>query len=314
MLLLDHPLFARLLALLRRPAFAWALVAGLVISGVLAIPWFGGSEADRGRAPPAAEVEERTPASEAAPPETAGELPNAPEESEAAPAAEPIEVAALVPAEPPVYRPDAALAGGSLASVRSAPMIGAGVASELPEIRALGPEHVGATTSATPTLYWFLSGASSVPVAITLRSERAAEPLFELRLEPPIGAGLQALRLAPPGASLEPGVVHRWYVALMPEPANREADLVSGAAVLRTQPAGSLAEQLAAAPPAERAYLLAAAGYWYDAFDAITRRIQAEPGDERLREHRAALLEQVGLAGVAALIPAPLPLPPAAEP
>ena len=53
--------------------------------------------------------------------------------------------------------------------------------------------------------------------------------------------------------------------------------------------------------------MLAAAGYWYDAFDTLTRWIQSEPAAERLREHRAALLEQVGLAGVAGLLSAPAP-------
>jgi hypothetical protein len=210
-----------------------------------------------------------------------------------------------VPAEPPVYRPSAELAGGSLESRRSAPVIRAGAGSGLPEIRALGPEHVGATTRAAPTLYWFLSGASPVPVEITLTAENAAEPLLELRLEPPVAAGLHALRLDRRGARLEPGGTYRWFVALVPDAANRDADLVSAAAVRRAVAAGALDEHLANAPAAERAHVLAAAGYWYDAFDTLTGWIQSEPGSERLREHRAALLEQVGLSGVAGLLSAP---------
>ena len=211
-----------------------------------------------------------------------------------------------MPDEAPVYRPDSDLAGGSLASVRSAPGIRAGAASALPEIRALGPEHVGATTSAAPTLYWFLSGESSVPVRITLTSEGAGAPLLELRLEPPIGAGLHALRFDGRGARLEPGATYRWFVALAPDPADRDADLVSGAAVRRTVASADLSEQLSAAAPAKRAHVLAAAGYWYDAFDTLTRSIQSDPASERLREHRAALLEQVGLTGVAGLLSAPV--------
>ena len=322
------PLWEALLAALRRPALAFALLLGLVVSGMLAIPWFGGRQASPPQSLPVAEVEERAPAPAPvaeepepqiareetlpmapevvpAPPEPRAELPESPAPREAAPADKPLQIAALVPAEAPVYRPDAALAGGSLASERSAPVIRAGLASGLPEIRALGPEHVGATTSAAPTLYWFLSGASSVPVEITLTSERAAEPLLEMRLEPPVGAGLHALRLERRGVSIEPGATYHWFVALVPDPAHRDTDLVSGAALRRAVAAGALTEQLAAAGPAERAHVLAAAGYWYDAFDTLTRWIQAEPAAERLREHRAALLEQVGLAGVAGLLSAP---------
>jgi hypothetical protein len=232
------------------------------------------------------------PEAELAPPESPG-----PEE--AAPAEQPLQIAALVPAEAPVYHPDAALAGGSLESRRSAPAIRAGAASGLPEVRALGPEHVGATSSSSPTLYWFLSGASPAPVKITLTAEDAAEPLLELRLPAPVGAGLHQLRLDRRGIRLEPGVTYRWFVTLVPDPANRDADLVSGAAV-RMAPAGSLA-----GPPAGLAHALAAAGYWYDAFDTLTAWIQKDPSSERLREHRAALLEQVGLSGVAGLLSAP---------
>jgi hypothetical protein len=309
---------------LSRPAFAISLSVGLLVAGVLAIPWFGGEPASAPQITPVAGVEE--PAPEPAPeatgeepeppipplpeeepdPQTAQEEtpgpeaepapPESPEPSEPPAAEQPVKIAALVPEDAPIYHPDAALAGGSLESRRSAP---AGVASGLPEVRALGPEHVGATSSASPTLYWFLSGPSRVPVEIRLAAEDAAEPLLELRLEPPVGAGLHNLRLDRRGIRLEPGVTYRWFVALIPDPANRDADLVSGAAV-RMAPAGSLA-----GPPAGLAHALAAAGYWYDAFDTLTAWIQKDPSSERLREHRAALLEQVGLSGVAGLLSAP---------
>jgi hypothetical protein len=248
--------------------------------------------------PPAAEpstpdVTAVAPPAEAPP----AEEPPAPEPAPEAPRA----FSALVPEAPPSYRPDVALVG-SLAAVRSAPVIRAGVGSDLPELRALAPEHVGATASAAPTLYWFLGGRSSVPVEIELTSEGAAKPLLELRIEAPVGAGLHPLALSKRGVALEPGVTYRWRVALVPDAANRDADLVSAAALRRND---ANAGMLASAAPAERAHALAAAGYWYDAFDVLTGWIQKEPDAERLREHRAALLEQVGLSGVAALLAGP---------
>jgi hypothetical protein len=301
----------RLLAALRQPVLAFGLLLGLAISGVLAIPWFGGSPAEPPQILPVAKVEKRAPAPAREEPEPQNSREETPP---AAPAEQPLQLAVRVPAEVPVYRPEPGLAGGSLASERSSPGIRAGIASSLPEIRALGPEHVGATTSAAPALYWFLSGASSVPVEIKLTSERATGPLLDLYVEPPVGAGLHALRLERHGVDLEPGVTYRWFVSLVPDPAHRDADLVSGAAVRRSLATDALTEQLAAAAPAERAHVLAAAGYWYDAFDTLTRWIQEEPAAERLREHRAALLEQVGLAGVAGLLSAPAaPSKPAAD-
>jgi hypothetical protein len=289
---------------LLRPPVVFGLLLGLTISGMLAIPWFGGSAVDPARTPRVAEVEAAAPAGESG--SAAGEFePPRAAEPPPPPAEPPLEIAALVPDAAPVYRPNAELAGGSLAGVRSEPVIRAGVASRLPEIRALGPEHVGATADDAPTLYWFLSGESSVPVEIALTAEQAEAPLLALRLEPPVGAGLHALRLQRHGVRLEPGVVHRWVVALAPDPA--EPRLEAGAAVRRAADAGALAEQLAAASPQERAHLLAAGGYWYDAFETLTEWIQAEPAAQRLREHRAALLEQVGLAGVAGLLSAPAP-------
>jgi hypothetical protein len=296
----------RSLATQLRPALLTGLLIGLAVSGVLAIPWFGaGPEGPRLAA---RKAEAPPPAPEPASPEAGAPAPEAPPPLSAESPEPGSAIADLVPAEAPVYRPSAELAGGSLEGVRSAPVIRAGVASSLPEIRALGPEHVGATHTAAPILYWFLSAESPVPVMLRLAPEPGS-PLLELRLPPPVGAGLRALQLGRHGVRLQPGVSYRWSVALAPDPEHPEAELVSAAAVRRAEPAPELAQALAAAAPAERAHLLAAAGYWYDAFELLTGWIQAEPEAPLLREHRSALLEQVGLSGVAGLISAPAPTP-----
>jgi hypothetical protein len=305
-----------LLAWARRyPALSIGLAAGLVVTVLLALPWFGGGgEGPRGAAP----VEAARGLAPATPPEPEPEAepmpeppsepePEAPAPEEAAPEPPPRVIASLVPAEPPEYRPDAALAGGSLASVRSEPAPGGGAAGTLPEIRALGPEHVGASMRPSPSLYWFLSAASPVPVEIRVFSDPAAPALAERRIEPPVDAGLHALRLDRSGVRLEPGTTYRFTAALVADAAAPDTDLVSGAAIRYAPPEATPAKALATGPPAELAHRLAAAGYWYDAFDLLTRWVQADPDAERLRDHRASLLEQVGLAGVAALLPAPLP-------
>ena len=58
--------------------------------------------------------------------------------------------------------------------------------------------------------------------------------------------------------------------------------------------------KLKEAPAEQRAALYAGAGLWYDAVDELSRQISAQPQNRALRESRASLLEQVGLAEVAA--------------
>ncbi len=67
---------------------------------------------------------------------------------------------------------------------------------ELPRLRTLAPEHVGATSEAQPTLYWDLAAASEVPVEITVVAEDGIEPLVEERLSPPVRAGQQVIPVA----------------------------------------------------------------------------------------------------------------------
>lgn len=256
------------------------------------------------KAPPA--IEGETPP-QVAPPETRpaplpGETQEAPpapvSPGPTAPAAReeaPILIAALLPTDLPHYVPDAALAGGSLESVRISPIV-RGETRPLPSLQILAPAHVAATAEAAPDVYWHLSADSDVPVEITVVS--AADdpaPVAERWLDPPVAAGLHRFSLADQGVALAAGATYQVYVALVPDPDGRESDAVAGAALRYAPPAGAVRARLDAAPPAERAHALAGAGYWLDAFDTYTGWIEAEPGAPALRAQRAALLEQVGL-------------------
>jgi hypothetical protein len=226
---------------------------------------------------------------EASPPPSAARTP--------APAASPqppMQIAALLPSELVRYRPNAALAGGSLGSIR-VDTVTRSAGAELPRIQTLGPAHVGATAERTPTLYWRLSSASQVPVRVTLVDDDAIDPLLELRVEPPIAAGVHRVSLRDRAIELSPGVTYRWYVSLAPDPERPEADVTSGAAIRRAPADQALAERLEASGPGERAHVLAASGYWYDAFDTLSRWIEKEPAEPELRAQRAALLEQADL-------------------
>ena len=267
---------------------------------------------------PEAPVEEAAPQLVAkAPPAIAPEAPApdafgspTPPEPQRAPATEPptapaaredapILIAALLPTDLPRYLPDAALAGGSLESVRISPIVRAGTRA-LPVLHVLAPQHVAATADPAPSAYWHLSAPSPVPVEITVVSAAdEAAPVVERWLDPPVAAGLHVFRFAEHGVSLAPGKTYQLFVALVPDADSRDADAVAGAALRYAPPAGETRARLDAAAPAERAHALSSAGYWLDAFATFTGWIEAEPDAEVLRAQRAALLEQVGLSSVA---------------
>ena len=70
-------------------------------------------------------------------------------------------------------------------------------------------------------------------------------------------------------------------------------------AIARIDVPADLVPKLETAGAAQRPFVLAEGGIWYDAVDVLSRRIAAAPGDAGLRGQRAALLEQVGLEEVA---------------
>ena len=107
-------------------------------------------------------------------------------------------------------------------------------------------------------------------------------------------AGIQSVRLADHGVKLEPGVSYQWLVKLVPRPDDRSYDRIVGGGVERVEASTELAAVLAD-PEASRAHELAKGGIWYDAIDALSTEIEANPGDATLWNQRTALFEQVGL-------------------
>jgi len=193
-------------------------------------------------------------------------------------------------AKAPVYKPP----------LRGAPRgrIGGGTrgtGSDSLALSVLAPDHSGLTTHEQPSLYWVISNPTVLAVEVTLMDPRAAEPLLETRIPGPIQAGLHRVRLNDYGVKLEPGVPYRWYVAVIPDAGRRSKDILAGGIIERVEPAADLQERLARGRPEELASIYAEAGFWYDALAASSEAIEHSPGEEGLRQQRAALLSQVGL-------------------
>lgn len=143
-------------------------------------------------------------------------------------------------------------------------------------IQALAPASgVGRTATASPVLYFLLDEATSCRIELVLNDPRQTAPRFEGELPGPHAAGVHAVSLAAFGVRLEPGVVYRWFVQIVPDPSARAKDVFSGGPIEHT-------------PEAE-------GELWYDALAERGRQIAVAPEDATAREAWRSLLAAQGL-------------------
>jgi hypothetical protein len=166
-------------------------------------------------------------------------------------------------------------------------------------LSVLAPDHSGLTISEEPSLYWYISKSTSLPIELTLMDPQGVQPMLETRIPDPIQAGVHRIRLADYKIRLAPGVAYRWFVAVVPNADRRSKDILAGGAVERIEIPAELKAKLAKAEKSELPAIYAEAGLWYDTLAAISELIEAAPQDQALRHQRAALFSQVGLTGIA---------------
>jgi hypothetical protein len=161
----------------------------------------------------------------------------------------------------------------------------------------LAPDYVAWTATPRPSLYWFTPLPIADPVEVLVIDDESVDPLLELRIEPPVEAGIHGLDLAARGVALEAGRAYRWSVAIMHDPAHRSRDTYVEGAVMLVPPQAAVSGQVAGASPEARARAYAGAGYWYDALGALNRLIETGSSTDAVqwREQRMALLGQVGI-------------------
>jgi len=173
-----------------------------------------------------------------------------------------------------------------------------GIQREVFVLSVLAPDHSGFTTSEQPSLYWYISNSTSLPVELTVMDPQGVQPILETRVPAPVQAGVHRLRLADHNIRLSPGAPYRWFVAVVPDADRRSKDILAGGAIERVEVPAELTAKLTKAQKSEVPFLYAEAGLWYDAVKAISDLIEAAPQDQTLRKQRASLLAQVGLAGI----------------
>jgi hypothetical protein len=170
----------------------------------------------------------------------------------------------------------------------------------LPAVYVLAPNHTGLTTQAQPSLFWYQSGPSNTPFVLTIIEPMNPKPLLKVGIEKADQPGIHRISLERYHVRLTPGVLYKWTIALVPDPANRSQDLIASDMIQRIEPDARLAAALAGGKASEKAATYAGNGVWYDALEALTNEIDAAPADKDIRLLRVSLLEQAGLKAAAA--------------
>ena len=192
----------------------------------------------------------------------------------------------------PVYKPPK----------RSIPKgrVGGGIrGGDGPALYVLAPDHVGFTKDEQPSLFWYLSKTTSLPLEFTLIDGRAVKPIIETKLKAPAQPGVRRISLKDLGIKLEPGVQYKWFITLQVGAEASSKDVVAGGTIERIPFIEALSIHLSAAKNGDAVFRYAEAGLWYDAIATISEMIEKTPDDRKLRKQRASLLQQVGLWEVA---------------
>src|SRR5262245_37721236 len=166
-------------------------------------------------------------------------------------------------------------------------------------LSVLVPDHTGLTTKEQPSLFWFISGDTSLPVELTISDPNASEPLLEARIPGPVKRGIHRVRLTDYGVRLAPGVGYQWSVSVISDSARRSRDIVGSGKIERIEFSTELQAKVAGAGKEDLATRYAEAGIWYDALEAASDLIERSPGDNKSVGYRTTLLRQVGLPEIA---------------
>lgn len=132
---------------------------------------------------------------------------------------------------------------------------------------ALMPQsNYGLTQSAYPTFYFYLPETTAEHVKFVLLNETTNELVYEGRFRVVGNSGIASVSLPDNGIQqpLAVGEAYVWYIAVICNPADPSADIVTEGQIARVEPIATTPET----PPAELPGLYAEAGLWFDALAA----------------------------------------------
>jgi hypothetical protein len=170
-----------------------------------------------------------------------------------------------------------------------------GADDALMTLTVLAPEHVGLTTKAQPSLFWYQSKSAKAKFELSISETKSSTPLLELTFDRGPADGIQRVRLAKHNIVLKPDVEYHWSVAMVVDEENRSKDLVASGVVKRIEPGPSLQKRLTGSPDTELPFIYADEGIWYDSLESLSDLIDKQPRVKSLHEERAVYFMQVGL-------------------
>src|SRR5262245_2726380 len=121
-------------------------------------------------------------------------------------------------------------------------------------LTVLAPDHNALTVSEQPSLFWFISSATSLPIEVTLRDPLTKQPVLASQLAAPLEPGVHRIRLSDHGVRLETGVSYRWFVTVVPDSNRRSRDILAGGAIERIAPPDELRAKLSRARKEETTF------------------------------------------------------------
>lgn len=161
-------------------------------------------------------------------------------------------------------------------------------------LSVLAPDHIGLTIFEQPALFWFIGNQTDHPVDVMITDENNTQMLLDVRMLPPIRPGIHKVELKDYGIKLQPNTPYQWKIML--QGAAPGDSLLTSGWIMRINPPSNLIN-VSNSPTMNSAPLepLVEASLWYDAFWALSERIQTNSLNGAWLDQRASLLEQVGL-------------------
>lgn len=210
---------------------------------------------------------------------------------------------------PILMTPSAAIAQYGLGLPRSAGTGGA-TRGNLPQITMIVPEDGAKTLAARPTFYWYIAPPNltgvTTPATTAVPSSSEVKQSFKITLFLRDGnartarsvfvgegvadqPGLYKFTLPADAPELAVGKVQRWQVRWQANSGASQVDV--NAPIRRDDDPKVLAALAIAKDNLAKARVYAQNGYWYDAIDAYTNWLTANPQDKTARDERNNLLK-----------------------
>jgi hypothetical protein len=157
-------------------------------------------------------------------------------------------------------KPQRTQGGGSRGCLNSEPV----------NLQLLVPkDYTAVTTSAYPTLSWYISSVPSMPLEVALVEEGVAEPILVKRL-PVKNAGIMNFKVPQDLSGLQVGREYRWTVSLICNSERPSQNVYASAWIEKVNTPQNLDKNLVSMSAYDKTLAYIKAGIWYDAIASIS--------------------------------------------